>query len=93
MTADEYTARGYRRVSRKYGMLARIDRPDWREHMAGQHVRGMEWVDNLGSGAADHYRRVYSRDRIEIDPTLALQVPTSGWDEVGYVPALKKAGQ
>lgn len=68
---------GYRCVSNRHRMVARIDRPDWREHMGREHTRGfrgdpqrnleegMRWVDLLGAGAADQYRRVFTKDTIE----------------------------
>lgn len=56
---------GYRCTSNRHRIVSRIDREDWREHMASKHMGGMEWVNILGYGAGDHYRRVYSRDSIE----------------------------
>lgn len=71
---QELHRQGYRFVSRKWGMVSRIDRPDWKEHMAISHSpwsleEGLEWVALIGEeGAEDHYRRVYSKDTIEIEP-------------------------
>jgi hypothetical protein len=71
---------GYRSVSNRHRMVSRIDRPDWREHMARDHHRGfrgdpqrnleegMRWVRALGTGAADHYRRVLSKDTVTMLP-------------------------
>ena len=82
---------GYRSVSNRHRMLSRIDRPDWREHMARDHTRGfrgdaqknldegMRWVDLLGAGAADFYRRVLSKDTLS-------QIPQDVFD------AVKRAG-
>lgn len=93
----ELIAQGYRRVSRKFGMLSRIDRPDWMEYMAAQHSpwnpeEGMAWAKLLlkTGHAEDQYRRVYSKDQIEISPRLALQVPCSSSSLTGYLP--KKEG-
>lgn len=67
---------GYRAVSNKHRGVARLDRPDWLDHMARHHVdgfrgdpdanlaMGMKWATGLGTGGADHYRRCLSRDTI-----------------------------
>lgn len=68
---------GYCRVSRRHMILSRIDREDWREHMARDHAPwdwkgdGMSWATR--SGMADHYRRCYSKDWIYVDPTSQVQ--------------------
>jgi hypothetical protein len=60
---------GYCVTSRKFKHVSRLDRPDWKEHMAIRHSpwsmkEGLSWVKCLGErGAEDHYRRVYSKDR------------------------------
>ena len=73
-------ASGYRPVSRRFRHLSRIDRPDWRECMAHDQTdgfpgcaeenfaEGMAWVDDMRSGAGDHYRRVYSKDMLRDVP-------------------------
>ena len=81
-------AQGYRRTSRKYGLISRIDRSDWREHMAAGHVSGMRWVKCLEqpSGSADNdYRRCISKDTLEISPSLSLKIPISDHDPIGFV--------
>lgn len=84
--ADVLTSLGYRRISRKYGIVSRIDRPDWREVLAAYHPYGMAWVNGMSIGeAADHYRRRRSNDKLEIGD-VALLVPKSNFDPVGYVP-------
>lgn len=60
---------GYFVVSGKHNIVARIDRPDWREFMAKEHspwslVDGFAWA--MSAGAADHYRRCYSQDKMEV---------------------------
>ena len=71
-TDNEYTRQGYAVISRKHNILARIDRPDWREYMALQHspwdkgLRGMDWVRCLGRSAVGHYMGCYSKDRITV---------------------------
>lgn len=65
-------------MSNKYSMVSRLDRPDWKEVMAGGHPGGMRWVNLLGTGAADHYRRCYSKDTLEIDPAVYKLVKRAG---------------
>ena len=81
---------GYRCTSRRRGMAARVDRPDWREHMARLAVpwdpegEGAAWVATLGERAADFYRRVYSKDVIKLTfPCRSF--PTSSGSPMGYV--------
>ncbi len=88
----ELAARGYRRISNKHGMLARIDRPDWVDVLAvklrrapadfyvpGEALPAANW--------ADFYRRMCSGDVVFVEPAgLARLVPTSDWDPVGYIP-------
>jgi hypothetical protein len=37
MTLSELISKGYRVVSRRYSILSRVDREDWREYMATKH--------------------------------------------------------
>lgn len=82
--------KGYRYISRRHRIVARVDRPDWREHMATRHSpsdpegAGMRWVKALGGDAANHYRRCYSEDRIETS-TFFKSVGNSSGDKIGYV--------
>lgn len=83
----DYAAQGYRIVSRKYGIISRIDREDWKEAMAKAHApwdieEGRKWVRTLGDrGAADHYRRCYSKDNVELGGrALTLKIPNSNDD-------------
>ena len=90
-TAQQLINAGYRRTSNSYRMVSRVDRPDWKEHMAKQHSPwsfedGMKWVNGLGSSASDHYRRVYSKDTLMVSPTVFSKIPTSIHDPVGYIP-------
>lgn len=72
---EKLIADGYCRVSRKYMVLARIDRPKWREYMAKDHApwdvegEGMKWASS--EGMADHYRRCYSQHKFEVHPDCA----------------------
>ena len=82
---------GYRAVSNRYRMIARIDREDWREEMARRHVAGypgdqeanfqmgLRWVTALGDSAGDQYRRVYSQDVLgDVEPSLFEKVRKAG---------------
>lgn len=87
MTLQE---QGYRCISRAHRIVARIDRPDWKEHMARMatpwdEAEGLRWVELLGRMAPDYYRRVYSRDRVVL-PFRANRFPSSSGDTTGYVP-------
>lgn len=85
----ELKARGYAIVSRRHRHAARIDRPDWKEHMAALHVhgwpnqeealqRGRAWVNALGPYAADFYRRCISKDVITVAQSYISWLPNSG---------------
>ena len=82
---------GYRCISRKHRIAARIDRPDWKQHMAARAMpwdadgAGMRWVNLMGAMAADYYRRCYSQDRVVL-PFHANRFPSSSGDATGYVP-------
>jgi hypothetical protein len=88
--ANVYMNQGYRRVSNKFCMLSRIDRSDWREHLAELHA---PW-DPLGQGkewaalpfAEDWYRRCVSKDVITVSSSVSRLVDTSGHDRIGFVP-------
>jgi len=91
---DALIKKGYRRVSNKFGHVARIDRPDWREHMAERNApwdpkgQGMEWVrllEKTPGSAEDHYRRCYSKDVLVLSPGQAKRVPPSAHDPAGYI--------
>lgn len=87
MTAKELIAQGYRRTSNAFGLVSRIDRPDWKEYMASLHPNGMDWVHALEQtpgSAEDHYRRCYSKDTLELSRSVAKQIPPSGGSSVGY---------
>lgn len=81
----DYVAEGYRITSRKYGLISRIDRDDWKEFMAEQHApwdieEGRKWIRAMGDlHAADQYRRVYSKDTLELGrKAVTLKIPNSG---------------
>lgn len=89
MSNSELAAAGYRVTSRKHRMIARVDRPKWREHMALMHAPwdpdgdGVEWVNALRRNSADQYRRVYSEDKVTVQSIEGI--PNSSHDCVGYV--------
>lgn len=89
MTAEELTSMGYRRVSNKYGMVARIDRPDWLRYMREQHPN---WADAPVSMIADYYRRCVSVDVLTVPHEVALGVPTSCHDATGWIPGVTYSG-
>lgn len=83
MDEIDYVAQGYRITSRKYGMISRIDNPNWIEFFKKEQPN---WFDKAGNfkgitklQAADHYRRVYSKDTLELGrKALTLKIPNSG---------------
>lgn len=85
----ELKARGYAITSRRHRHASRIDRPDWKEHMAAWHVKGFPnqeeamkkgraWVEVLGRYAADFYRRCISQDTITVPQSYISWLPNSG---------------
>ena len=79
-------ARGYRRTSRRHGMISRIDRPDWLEFLAKELRADIAQLKKAPAGQwEDHYRRCYSKDVITVPHTVALSVPGSSGDAAGYV--------
>ena len=81
---------GYCKVSSSFCLVARIDRPDWKEHMAKLHApwdikEGLEWVRLLGeAGAEDMYRRCYSKDTKSVDRCDYRNYPASSETVTGY---------
>lgn len=103
--AERLVRSGYRQTSSRFRLASRIDRPDWKEHMASKHApwcaeEGMRWVELLGASAADHYRRVYSRDQIEVTEfdlkrmrEWAQKVPDVYYDVIPRSPKFEGAGE
>lgn len=83
--AREFIDHGYRRVSRKYGVIVRIDREDWFEFMIEKHPNMTE-CDNAVAMCADFYRTMYSKDVLTIGRQRARNIPSSGWDPTGFIP-------
>lgn len=73
----DYIKEGYRIVSRKYGRVARLDRTDWKEFLIKEYPNFKKGMTDLA--IADFYRRVYSKDEIELGKdALTLKIPNSG---------------
>lgn len=90
MTVQEIINSGYRVVSRKHRCVARVDREDWKEFMAQKHSpwrieEGRKWVECLAGGAADFYRRVYSKDTLTVTSEDLKKIPNSNWDTTEYI--------
>lgn len=90
--ARDLVDKGYRRISKKHCRLSRIDRPDWKEHMARSlapwsHSEGIDRVMDMGETgmAEDMYRRCYSKDTIKVSREVSLKVPCSSYERTGYV--------
>jgi len=75
-TAKQLRSMGYRVVSRKHRIVARIDRPDWRETVINI---------NDERQAADQYRRVHSKDTLIVSHGALKQIGSSGGSSKGYV--------
>lgn len=78
---------GYCRTSLRHGLVSRIDRRDWKEHMTKKRspLSVEAALQGMGSiaGAEDQYRRVYSRDTREVGIAVN-QFPPSNGTVTGY---------
>lgn len=88
--AQELMDKGYLRVSNKGCVLSRVDRKDWRKHMAKEHApwsqeEGNHWVTILGQSAADQYRRVYSEDKIKVPYEVSRYVDSSCHNAIDFI--------
>jgi len=81
---------GYRRISKRNKIVARIDREDWLQHMAEHFEMSlMELVTDMNEKPGyyeDYYRRNLSQDRHEVSLITSRTVPSSFGDSTGYVP-------
>ena len=75
-------AEGYCVVSNRHGLVARLDRKDWREHMAGVYP-------NAAALSADFYRRCLSKDVLEVGAGHR-SFPNSGSGPTEYLPKEKE---
>lgn len=76
---------GYRRTSRAHGLVSRIDRPDWLDVIRCSFSPTSRPLDPNCCWES-YYRRVLSKDTIELPRRQALLVPASDWDFIGYIP-------
>ena len=83
---QELISQGYRRTSRAFGIVSRIDRKDWVEVLARRFMCNVADMDLTTGSDQDFYRRVCSKDKLQLDPKLALKIPPSSHDPIGYIP-------
>lgn len=88
--AKRLMASGYRKTSRSHCSLSRVDKENWKDLMAKEHSpwdinEGLSWVGVLGNTASDHYRRVYSNDKITVTPEISSFVKSSCCDSIGFI--------
>lgn len=82
LQAKLYEAQGYRVVSRKFGHIARIDRPDWVEHL---RAKGLQKAAAYSQVCwEDHYRRCYTKSLV-IPTSISRLMKGSNHDYTGYV--------
>lgn len=90
--AKMLTDMGYRKVSNRHLMVARIDHPDWVEHLANKmRLAPADFVVRDGSGQisadwCDHYRRCYSEDEATVSNRVFRLMKSSGNDKCGFIP-------
>jgi hypothetical protein len=90
MSAEQLIARGYRKVSNAYGLVARIDREDWKSFLAEKlGLHAAELLEDPAHWAA-LYRSTYSEDVRTVSFETMKRIPTSDHDPVGYVPLYEK---
>jgi hypothetical protein len=75
IVAGDLHNQGYRRISNKYKLVARIDRDDWLDVLAKEmRCSRADFYNFDGSGISDswrdHYVRVYSKDQITVSPEI-----------------------
>lgn len=87
---EKAAALGYRRISKRKNIIARIDREDWLQHMAEHFEMSLlELITDMNEKPGyyeDYYRRNLSKDRHEVSLTTSRTVPSSFEDPTGYVP-------
>ena len=66
---QELKSMGYRMVSRKYGCVSRIDVPNWKDK----------------TNCENQYRRVHSKDSVDVGFYKASKCGTSEHDKTGYI--------
>lgn len=95
LTGEQLAERGYCVTSRAHRMIARIDRPDWKDQLA-KELR-TDYEETLDAPHwKDFYRRVLSKDKLYVDEEKVKSIPKSSSCDIGYVdlaklkPAAKK---
>jgi hypothetical protein len=74
-TPEELYDQGYRVISRKFGIVSRVDREDW-----------ISWLEKKRLPVdADWYRRCISKDRLEVPLNYIGLIPNSGHDIIGFM--------
>lgn len=78
---------GYCRVSRRYGVLTRIDREDWLD-VCLMHLCHDEEIPDFNY--EDFYRRVLSKDRIDVSKYVSEMIPNSSSMKTGFRPKVEQ---
>jgi hypothetical protein len=91
MNAQLLKAMGYRRVSNKHKLVARIDRKDWLQSMAKSLHRApadfyVPGENHVAPNWCDYYRRVHSKDQLEVSAEIYAALPASNETSDDYVP-------
>ncbi len=74
--------RGYRRISRRRGTLARVDREDWHQALLAKYPKTERFSE---ADQIDFYRRYVSEDKVTVSRYVSEMIPVSTGDMTGYV--------
>lgn len=94
MTGEEGARLGYCRISNKYQIAARIDRPDVAQVLAEHLHRApadfyVPRTDYVDAGWEDYYRRTLSHDRLVFGRLEDFKkLPSSCGTATGFIPRL-----
>lgn len=93
ISAKELFSRGYVGLSSKHRIVARIDRANWLEHMAGRYFRSVaDFYVRKGplntptestGGWGKHYCAVFSEDKVEGIPEAVYKELKALWNSSG----------
>jgi hypothetical protein len=75
MKLNEAVSQGYKIISRRHRIAARIDRPDWREVLA-KGLNSDHWLTS--DDAEMLYLRMYSKDRITVPASWIGKLRNAG---------------
>ena len=85
-------AQGYRKISNKHRIVARIDREDWVHVLAKSMRRAVadfyEPNGQVSSHWADHYRRCHSSDKLTLGDAFFKLMRGSSGDSTGFCPKI-----